>query len=74
MDFIDRATMRIEHWMEHNIGHLHSYEQFAAELEAGGVGDAARHVRAMAEHTRESQICLDSALAALREAGARGED
>lgn len=74
MDFIDKAVMRIEHWLEHNHNHLRSYEQFAAELETGAAGDAARHIRALAELTRESQTCLDSALAALRDTAGRGED
>ncbi len=34
MDVIEKAKIRIEHWIRHNKDHLEAYKAFARELEA----------------------------------------
>ena len=69
MEFSERAAIRIKHWMEHNESHLKDYEQFAAQLEEARASRSAAHIREMAARTREIDVCLQKALAALEDAG-----
>jgi hypothetical protein len=62
MEFIEKAAVRIVHWMEHNENHLKEYETFAAQLEEARAGASATHIREMAELTRKSNDCLRKAL------------
>lgn len=65
MEVVDRAAVRIKHWMEHNGHHLEEYDAFAKHLEDSGIGASARHIREMAELTRKAGDCLRKALLAL---------
>ncbi len=62
MDFTQKARIRIEHWMHHNVDHLHDYETFARELEAAGKNESARHIREMGELLTQSNNHLKTAL------------
>ena len=65
MDFVERASLRLEHWMDHNEKHRQEYADFAAQLEQAGKQVSATHVREMAELTGKSDDCLRKALKAL---------
>jgi len=65
MPIVDKAAIRIKHWMEHNGHHVEEYDSFARQLEESGFGASAKHIREMAELTRKSDECLRKALIAL---------
>lgn len=65
MDFVDRARLRLEHWMDHNEKHREEYAAFAAQLEQAGKQASAVHVREMADLAGKSDACLRKALKAL---------
>lgn len=65
MELVDKAAVRIKHWMEHNGNHIEEYDAFAKHLEDAGIGASARHIREMAELARKAGDCLRKALVAL---------
>ena len=65
MDFVERARLRLKHWMDHNEKHREEYEDFAAQLEQAGEQASAARVREMAELAGKSNDCLRKALKAL---------
>jgi hypothetical protein len=66
MDLIEKATIRIEHWIEHNEDHAGEYESFARELEAAGHTESARHILETVELTARCSESLRRALKALQ--------
>ena len=36
MDFVEKALVRLNHWIAHNDSHQEEYEKFAAQLEEAG--------------------------------------
>ena len=65
MDFVERARLRLQHWLEHNEKHREEYAAFAAQLEQAGKQASAAHVREMARLARKSDDSLRKALDAL---------
>ena len=65
MEFIEKAQIRIEHWLTHNESHIKEYETFAEELEAAGKNESAANIREMAALAAQSNVCLRRALNAL---------
>lgn len=65
MDFVEKARVRLNHWLGHNEGHQEEYEKFAAQLEEAGKTESAQQVREMAALSRKSDECLRKALTAL---------
>ncbi len=65
MDAIEKARVRMEHWLEHNESHIREYETFAGELDAFDKNESARHIREMAALAEQSNDCLRRALKAL---------
>ena len=65
MDFVERARLRLEHWLEHNEKHREEYAAFAAQLEQAGKQASAAYVREMADLAGKSNDCLRKALNAL---------
>jgi hypothetical protein len=65
MDVIEKAHIRIEHWLEHNESHIREYEAFARELEDADENESARQIREMAALAAKSSDCLRRALKAL---------
>ena len=65
MDFVERARLRLKHWMDHNEKHREEYADFAAQLEQAGKPVSAAHVREMADLAGKSNDCLREALNAL---------
>lgn len=62
MEFIEKAGMRIEHWIKHSQSHLAEYQAFAEELEQAGHQACAAQIRQMAQLTQKSEDHLRSAL------------
>jgi signal-transduction protein with cAMP-binding, CBS, and nucleotidyltransferase domain len=61
MDFLEKAGIRIQHWIRHNEDHLKEYESFADELDAAGQHSSAEQVRKMAVLSAEGNECLHRA-------------
>jgi hypothetical protein len=62
MDFIEKAKIRIEHWIEHNEDHLQEYESFAQELKNAGKTECAGNVLETAKLTAQASESLRRAL------------
>jgi hypothetical protein len=65
MDFVEKARVRIEHWIDHSEHHLEEYRAFAEELDRAGKPGSARHIREMMDHSLRTVECLKAALLAL---------
>ena len=65
MDLVDRAKIRIEHWISHNEHHSEDYESFTKELDEAGKAESARYIREMLDLSSRSAECLKKALKAL---------
>jgi len=65
MEFIEKAGIRIEHWIKHNEHHLQEYEPLAHELESADKNESARYMREMTALMAQGNDCLRSALKAL---------
>ena len=62
MDFLEKARIRMEHWIAHNSQHQEEYELFARQLEDAGRKKSAEHVRNMIGLTARSSDCLRKAV------------
>jgi len=65
MDFIEKARIRLEHWITHNDHHLEEYEMFAEQLEDAGKKQSAAHIREMIDLSVKSNDSLRNALKSL---------
>ena len=65
MDFIEKAKIRIEHWVEHSDHHIEDYTAFANQLEEEGKTESAEAIREMIELNIKSTECLKKALIGL---------
>ena len=65
MDFIEKAKIRLEHWISHNDHHQEEYEMFAEQLEKADRNESAKFIREMVELNSKSNECLRKALQAL---------
>jgi hypothetical protein len=65
MDFVEKARLRLSHWIAHNESHQEEYERLAAELDEAGKRASALQIREMVELSKRSDECLRKALAAL---------
>ncbi|MFO7737185.1 MAG: hypothetical protein R6V46_01805 [Desulfatiglandaceae bacterium] len=65
MDFIEKAKIRLEHWITHNDHHQEEYEMFAEQLEDANKKESAEHLREMISLNSKSTACLREALKAL---------
>lgn len=65
MDFVEKAKIRLEHWITHNDHHQEEYEMFAEQLEDANKNESAKHIREMIELNSKSNECLRGALKAL---------
>jgi hypothetical protein len=66
MDFLEKAKIRIEHWLEHNTHHQEEYEMFSEQLQEAGKAESAEHIRQMTALSEKSSECLRKALDALK--------
>lgn len=62
MDFLEKAQVRLSHWLAHNESHRAEYEKLAAELDKAGKTASAREIREMAALSERSDECLRRAL------------
>ena len=65
MEFVEKAKIRLEHWITHNDQHQEEYEMFADQLEGMGKTESAGYIREMTGLTLKSTECLKKALKAL---------
>jgi len=65
MDFIEKAKIRLEHWITHNDHHQEEYEMFAEQLEEAGKKESLKHLREMIKITAKSNECLRKVLKSL---------
>jgi len=67
MDFIEKAKIRMSHWIEHNSQHIQEYKKFAEELKKAGKIKSAQYIEEMVKYIEESNKSLENALDALEE-------
>lgn len=65
MDAMEKARIRLEHWIEHNDHHQEEYENFAQELAELGKTESAALIRQMITLNDKATECLRQALQAL---------
>jgi len=65
MDFIEKAAVRLNHWIAHNDSHQQEYQRFAADLEEAGKTESASQIREMVALSKRSNEYLRRALEAL---------
>jgi len=65
MDFIEKAKIKIKHWIDHNDHHQEEYDEFANYLEKEGKMESARHIREMKQLISKSSESLRKALEVL---------
>ena len=67
MEFIEKARVRLNHWIAHNDSHQEEYGKFAASLEEAGQTASALQVREMVGLSKKSSECLRRALQSLEQ-------
>ncbi|MCJ7593541.1 MAG: hypothetical protein MUO52_02065 [Desulfobacterales bacterium] len=65
MEVVEKARIRLEHWVTHNDHHHEEYEMFVDHLEQVGKKESAKYVKEMTEMTAKGTECLRKALKAL---------
>jgi hypothetical protein len=65
MDFLEKAKMRLEHWITHSDHHQEEYSMFAEQLEEAGKIESAKNLREMIDLSSRSTTCLRKALKSL---------
>ena len=65
MEFIEKAKIRLDHWIHHSEDHHQEYMSFAKELEEAGKIESARYLKDMIALTSRSTECLKKAMRAL---------
>lgn len=65
MDFVEKAKVRMEHWIAHYDHHQEEYQSLMEQLQEAGKQESADHIREMMELAEKSIHCLRAALKAL---------
>ena len=65
MDFVEKAKVRLEHWITHSDHHYEEYAVFADQLEEAGKSESAKHIKEMIDLSGRATDCLRKALKAL---------
>ena len=65
MEFVEKAKIRLSHWITHNDHHHEEYDLFAEQLEDAGKSESAKAIREMIELSVKSTDCLRNALKSL---------
>ena len=65
MDFVEKAKIRLEHWITHNDHHQEEYEMFIEQLQDTGKKESAENIREMMKLTAKATDCLRKALETL---------
>lgn len=66
MDEMDKLRHLIGHWVEHNVEHANTYNEWAARAEAAGRPKAAGTLRRIASETERLNALFREAEEALR--------
>ena len=66
MDFVEKARVRLEHWIHHSDHHNEEYDMFADQLDEAGKSESAGYVREMIELSSKTTEYLKKALEALK--------
>lgn len=70
MDDVRKSTIRLTHWIDHNLDHLKGYVEMAEILDKEGVTEAAKHIRNGIGFIEEANAAFVKALTLLaRESG-----
>lgn len=62
MEFVEKAKIRLEHWITHNDHHHEEYDLFADQLEDAGKSESAKAIREMIKLSAKTNDCLRDAL------------
>ncbi|MCF8129039.1 MAG: hypothetical protein K9N10_11040 [Deltaproteobacteria bacterium] len=62
LDFVEKARIRLEHWITHNDHHHEEYDLFADQLENAGKSESAKAIREMIKLSTKTNDCLRDAL------------
>ena len=62
MEFVEKAKIRLSHWITHNDHHHEEYDLFAEQLENADKSESAKAIREMIELSVKSTDCLRNAL------------
>jgi hypothetical protein len=62
LDFVEKAKIRLEHWITHNDHHHEEYDLFADQLENAGKSESAKAIREMIKLSTKTNDCLRDAL------------
>ena len=65
MDFVEKAKIRLEHWISHDDQHQAEYANFAQQLESAGKRESAEQIREMIALSEKGTRCLRKALECL---------
>ncbi|KIX12575.1 hypothetical protein [Dethiosulfatarculus sandiegensis] len=66
MDTLEKALIRLDHWIHHNEHHQEEYELFADQLDKEGKKECGDMVRKAAELTSQGTDALRKALEILK--------
>ncbi|HKI49430.1 MAG TPA: hypothetical protein VKA69_08880 [Desulfobacteria bacterium] len=62
LEFVEKAKIRLEHWITHNDHHHEEYDLFADQLENAGKSESAKAIREMIKLSTKTTDCLRDAL------------
>jgi hypothetical protein len=62
LDFVEKAKIRLEHWITHNDHHHEEYDLFADQLENAGKSESAKAIREMIKLSTKTNDYLRDAL------------
>lgn len=62
MDFVEKARIRLKHWLDHNENHLREYKEFADQLDTAGKNESGRHMKEMVDLATRANQCIRNAL------------
>ncbi len=62
LEFVEKARIRLEHWITHNDHHHEEYDLFADQLESAGKSESAKAIREMIKLSAKTNDCLRDAL------------
>lgn len=66
MDAITKSSIRLAHWLDHNLEHLKGYAEVAESLDKVGRIEAARTMRDAMRLIQEANLLFEKALDSLR--------
>ncbi len=65
METIEKAKIRLEHWISHSVHHQEEYEIFMEQLQEAGKTESAEQIGKMIALTEKTTECLKKALEGL---------